>query len=269
MSEDNIVLHAHELESTGRKGRIFGPVDLDVRARQLCMVHGPLGSGKSALLLALTGRFRPLSGSLTIDGIDAIQHPLEAMQMTSVAQLGDYVRPEDRLTLAESVVERCFIDGFPRSQAAERVAAIEETVGFRIEQHVELETLTPIEKAVASVALAMIRPSRVVVIDDADMTVPHSQQSLLFSLLERLTALDDSVIVASVVDADLIPATAVSLSLRSDRPQVVEPLGSEPVPSGLARAELRPITSRGVEADDPSHPAGPTAAPVNNSNQDQ
>ncbi len=242
-----VVLHARSLEATGRKGRVFGPIDLDVNARQLCMVHGPLGSGKSSLLMALTGRFRPMSGTLTIDGIDAIHDAHEAMKYTSVAQLGNYVRPEDRLTLAESITERCFLDDFPRRLAADRVAAIEEAVGFRIEKHVETEQLSPIEKAVASVALAMIRPSKVVVIDDADMTVPHSQQALLFTLLERLTAVDDSVVVASVVDDDLIPPSAVCLSLRSDRPQVVEPLTDADSPT-IAQAHIPALTTRGRAA---------------------
>ncbi len=62
-----------------------------------CMVHGPLGSGKSALLLALTGRFA-LSGLLTIDGVDAIHDRFEAMQMTSMSPNWATIRPEDRLT---------------------------------------------------------------------------------------------------------------------------------------------------------------------------
>ncbi|MFM9755270.1 ATP-binding cassette domain-containing protein, partial [Streptomyces turgidiscabies] len=78
------ILQAGGLLAAGKRGRIFGPVDLTLWPRQVCVVHGPTGSGKSALLLALTGRLREATGSLTIDGIDAMRDPYRAMQLTGV-----------------------------------------------------------------------------------------------------------------------------------------------------------------------------------------
>ncbi|MFS2056442.1 hypothetical protein ACEN8K_47570, partial [Variovorax sp. CT11-76] len=71
---------------------------------------------------------------------------------------------------------------------------IEEIVGFRIDRSCEFEQLEAIERAVASVALAMLRQTKVIVIDDADVMVPHNQQKLLFEIFSRLTELDDSTI---------------------------------------------------------------------------
>lgn len=211
--DDDILVHAADLTAYGSQGTIFGPVDLDLRPRQLGVVRGPKGSGKSALLLALCGRFRGTRGTLTIDGIDALADPYKAIERTSVAQLGDYVQPEDRLTLDESLAERCYLDAVPLHKAESRVRDIEEIVGFRIDRSCELEQLTAIERAVASVALAMLRPTKVIVIDDADVMVPHAQQRLLFDVFSRLTELDDSTIIAATVDDDMTPPGSVEIEL--------------------------------------------------------
>ena len=84
--------------------------------------------------------------------------PYRAIQRTSVARIGDYVVPEDRLTLNESVAERCHLDAANLKKAESRVRQIEEIVGFRIDRSCEFEQLEAIERAVASVALAMLRP---------------------------------------------------------------------------------------------------------------
>ena len=90
------VLYARDLNAQGRKGMIFGPLDMDLAPRQLAVIHGPAGAGKSALLLALCGRFRRTRGTLIIDGIDAMAEPYRAIQRTSVCLL--YTSPSPRDT---------------------------------------------------------------------------------------------------------------------------------------------------------------------------
>ncbi|WCC81091.1 ATP-binding cassette domain-containing protein [Cutibacterium equinum] len=208
-----VVLHARDLTAQGRQGMIFGPLDMDLAPRQLAVIHGPAGAGKSALLLALCGRFRRTRGTLVIDGIDAMAEPYRAIQRTSVARIADYVVPEDRLTLNESVAERCHLDAVNLKTAESRVRQIEEIVGFRIDRSREFEQLEAIERAVASVALAMLRETKVVVIDDADVMVPHNQQRLLFELFSKLTELDASTIIAATVDDDMAPPGSLDVRL--------------------------------------------------------
>ncbi|WP_082034591.1 ATP-binding cassette domain-containing protein [Nigerium massiliense] len=218
------LLRARGLTASTKRGRIFKPVDLDLYPGQLCTISGEQGSGKSSLLLSLAGRFKSATGELIINGIDASAEPYAVIQQTSVARLGDYVQPEDRLTLDESIIERCFIDGYPRAQGEERVRRMEEALGYRVNRAIELEQLQPVERAVISVALAMIRPAAVVIIDDADTMVPHSQQHRLFELLAELARLDDAVVIASVVDNDETLPSSVHLHLESPMPPAGEPL---------------------------------------------
>lgn len=228
----NVVLEANNLEAEGPRGRIFGPLDLTLEERQVCVVHGEQGSGKSSLLLALAARLRAATGSLTIDGIDAIAEPRRAMALTGVARLGDYVAPEDRLTLRESVYERCFLEGISVRDGVARADELERLVGFRLDRATEMADFTPLERTIASVGLVLLRPSKVVVLDDADLLVPHEQQPLMFELLTRMLALDDAVLVAATLDRGTAPAGAVEVTLQSQKKQ-----SFHPIDEGLAIVE--------------------------------
>lgn len=233
----NAVLEAKNLEAEGPRGRIFGPLDLTLDARQICVVHGEQGSGKSSLLLALAARLRAATGSLTIDGIDAIANPRRAMALTGVARLGDYVAPEDRLTLRESMFERCFLEGISIHDGVARADQLERLVGFRLDRTTEMADFTPLERTIASVGLVMLRPSKVVVLDDADVLVPHEQQTLMFELISRMLSLDDAVLIAATLDRGTAPAGAVEVTLPSQKKKSSRSIDEGLAIVGLSKSE--------------------------------
>ena len=246
------ILEAKDLLAASKEGAVFGPLDLTLAPRQICVVHGPKGSGKSALLLALTGRLREATGRLTICGIDAMRDPYAAMQHTAVARLGNYVYTEDRLTLRESIRERCYLDAVPLDDAIKRVEQIRELLGVSIDDSVEVEQLSAMEQAIVSVALVMLRPTSLVVIDDADLLVPHRDQPLLFDIFARLLTLDDAALVASTVDDDTAPDDALVVTLPG-RGRSVEPTLLAPVPAGRRERSARheaPVAEPAPQADE-------------------
>lgn len=246
MTESQALIQARALSATAQQGTIFGPLDLTVEAGDLVIVHGARGSGKSALLLALAGRFRPLSGSLYINGIDAIADPYAAIVHSSVARLGNYVAPEDRLTISESIAERAYLDGISIAAAEDRANDIEQLLGYRVDRNVEIEQLDPLTRVVVSAGLAMLRPTSVVVIDDVDMVVPHSRQFEMFECLARLTELDGCAIITSAIDADTAPAGSIRIRL-----------GHKAVPY-VAAIHDTPVDIETVDAD-PDSPDDPDA----------
>lgn len=63
------VIRARQLQLDGKRGRIYGPVDLDLEPGSLTLITGRAGSGKTSLLLTLVGRMKPNRGSdLTVLG---------------------------------------------------------------------------------------------------------------------------------------------------------------------------------------------------------
>ncbi|WP_313022358.1 ATP-binding cassette domain-containing protein [Mobilicoccus sp.] len=211
---DDPILIARDLMADGSQGRIFGPVDVTLYPEQMCVVAGPAGSGKSSLLLALCGRFRAATGSLELCGIDAAANPYDALMHTSIARLGDYVGPEDRLTLRESILDRAYIDGISPDTALKRADLMAEALGVRVDVKAQLEKMDSLDRAVVAVALAMVRPASVIALDDADLRIRHRDLPRLYSALRRLLAIDGAALVMSVADDDFVPEGSVVLHLE-------------------------------------------------------
>ena len=93
--------------------------------------------------------------------------------------------PEARLTVAESVVERALLDGV-RPAAAERAfAAAEDLLDAHLDRGTVTERLTAYEQTVLAVALALVRPADLVVLDDLDADLDLDDQRRLLDALVR------------------------------------------------------------------------------------
>lgn len=112
-----------------RVGRRFGrrevlrEVDVVLEEGERLALCGPNGSGKTTLLRCVTGTVTPTSGRIAIFG-----HPAgsrEARRLTGVSLSQDrsfYLRLSGR----ENLLFAAGVRGVPRSEAARRVAALEE-----------------------------------------------------------------------------------------------------------------------------------------------
>lgn len=239
---DDPILIARDLMADGSQGRIFGPVDVTLHPEQICVVAGPAGSGKSSLLLGLCGRFKPTTGTLELCGIDAMANPYDALMHTTIARLGDYVGPEDRLTLRESILDRAYIDGISPDTALQRADLMAEALGVRVDAKAELEDMGSLERAVVAVALSMVRPASLIALDDADMRIRHRDLPRLYSALGRLLAIDGAALVMSVTDDDCVPDGSVVVHLDRTIDDPVEPdpdsrTDTEAETAGFAAAE--------------------------------
>lgn len=194
---------------------VFGPVTATLPSGGLVVVHGAAGSGRSSLLLALTGRMRGISGDLTVAGVDAIRHPRRVRPLTSIARLGSFVTLEGELTVAESVTERCLTEAIPVREGMVRLDALAATVGRRPAPSARIGQLPALDAALLAVVLAMLRPARLVVLDDADHDLDTEGQRELLTTLRRLTA-TGTTIVASTCDAAPVPTDTMIITLPQE-----------------------------------------------------
>ncbi|WP_311776822.1 ATP-binding cassette domain-containing protein [Trueperella abortisuis] len=228
-NDDGSVLRATRLAATSVHGPIFGPLDLTLTPGTLCIVHGTSGSGRSALLLALAGRLRRVTGELLVAGYDAAFDTRAVLSLASVGRIGQYAAPDDRLTVGELIGERAVQDGIRLSQAVDRAEEIEDFLGYRIDRGALYEDLPAAEKTMLCAGLAMLRPAAVVVVDEADHDVPAHQVATLFATLQRLATMEDNVVIVSASNANAAPVGAMRVHLAPTKLSRVHKIEEPPV----------------------------------------
>lgn len=229
LNDDGSVLHATRLASSSVHGPIFGPLDLTLAPGTLCLVHGTSGSGRSALLLALAGRLRRVTGELLVAGNNAATDTEAVLSLASVGRIGQYAAPDDRLTVGELIGERAVQDGISLRQAIERAEQIEDFLGYRIDRGALYQDLPAAEKSMLSAALAMLRPAAVVVVDEVDRDVPAHQVGVLLSALQRLATMENNVIIVSASNANAAPVGTIRVHLVPTKLSRVHKIEEPPV----------------------------------------
>ena len=200
-----------------KRGIVFDDVHLDWPASRLVAVTGPAGSGRSSLLLAATGRMRGLTGRLRVAGLDAIAESGKVRALSSVARIADLAQLEGRLTVAESIVERALIDAVRPDDAMRTVAELEDRLDLDLPRDELVEDLPAMEQTAFAAILATARPSRLVVLDDADARIDLADQRRLYELL-RLLADSGPTVAVGVTETAALPADVPRVALSRPAP---------------------------------------------------
>lgn len=206
-----LVVQARGLRVATSRGVVIPGVNVDLRRGALAAVVGTSQTGKSTLLLALTGRMRHLSGVLLVQGHDGLTHPARVRGVTSVARVADLIVPEGRLRVGECLTERLLMDA-AGAQGRERYRYAARLMDLHCSDDTLYRDLSPADRTKVAVALAYVRPAAVLVIDDLDGGATLDEQRTLWSGLRRLSA-GGMVVIASVGERAAIPADAVVIDL--------------------------------------------------------
>lgn len=196
---------ASEFTVRTSRGQVFAPLDLTIDRGEVVAVVGAPDTGKSTLLLALTGRMQGVAGSLEVDGIDAVARSRAVRKNTSVARIADLIVGEPSLSLEDCITERTLADGAPpRSRVANYLHAAQ-LLGLEAPLASLFGDLTPADQTRALVALACILPSPLIVLDDLDDGANLDEQSALWVGLQALAG-DGVSIVASTSERAAVPS---------------------------------------------------------------
>ncbi|MET8574789.1 ATP-binding cassette domain-containing protein [Streptomyces sp. NPDC005012] len=229
---------ARGLGVKGPRGWAFRGVAFEAEPGSLVAVTGPSGSGRTALLLALTGRMRPTEGTAEVAGRVLPKRMAEVRRVTGVANVPGVTDLDPALTVAEHLRERVLVGrryggtaadllrGLlrpPRVRAAAdaaRVRAALEDVGLGLADlpkggRTAVRDLSREQELRLSVALALLgRPDRpaVVAVDDADLGLTASERAAATAMFSALTARGVTVLAACrevLPEADVVVRTDV------------------------------------------------------------
>jgi len=242
--------------------RALDGVDLDVRAGEVHCLLGQNGAGKSTLIRVLTGAHQPDAGTIRING-EAVQltSPTAAIQrgIAAIYQELDLV-PE--LTVAENI----FLGhepsryGFSRTHEVNtRARAILQGLGHaEIPTHRPVGSLPAAGQQVVSMARALSRDARLLVMDEPSAVLDPEEVSNLFTVIRGLT--DRGVAVVYISHRlEEIRQIGDRVTVLKDGATVATGLEARETPT---RELIQLMTGRSIEYVFPPRNEIPSTAPV-------
>jgi ribose transport system ATP-binding protein len=181
--------------------RALDEVDLDVAAGEVHCLLGQNGAGKSTLIKVLAGAYRPDAGEISWAGRPVTfgsPHDADAAGIATIHQELDLV---PGLSVAENVFLGHEPDrfGFSRLRAAEDAArALLTRLGHsEIPPRRELGRLSAAGQQVVSMARALSRDARLIVMDEPSAVLDGDEVDNLFRVVRELTAAGVAVVYIS------------------------------------------------------------------------
>jgi ribose transport system ATP-binding protein len=167
-------------------------VDLDVRAGEVHCVLGQNGAGKSTLIQILSGAYQPDGGELVWQGETVtIPDPVAALDI-GIATMYQELDVVDGLSIAENIFlghELSTAGVLHRGIAAKRTRELLTRLGHGdLNPHTEVETLSAAGKQIVSMARALSRDAKLIIMDEPSAVVVSEEVKNLLRLGEALTA---------------------------------------------------------------------------------
>ncbi|MYW66233.1 ATP-binding cassette domain-containing protein [Streptomyces sp. SID8379] len=189
----------------GPRGWAFRGVDVDAAPGALVAVEGPSGSGRTCLLLALTGRMRPAEGEAHVAGFRLPKQMSAVRRVSALAHVPGVTDPDPALTVAEHLRERALLqrrfDGSWRGllrPRAERAAEAKRRIDVALagagldldalpkRARTAVRDLERVEALRLSLALALIGRPRLIAVDDTDLKLSDSERAQIWGQLRAV-----------------------------------------------------------------------------------
>ncbi|MFF1547370.1 ATP-binding cassette domain-containing protein [Streptomyces sp. NPDC058291] len=259
---DGVGVTADGFGLRGPRGWAFRNVAVAAEPGSLIAIAGPSGSGRTSLLLSLTGRMKATEGTATVGGARLPKQLTAVRRVAALAHVPGVTDLEPALTVGEHLRERALLQRRfggsvrellrPRAdraaEAGRRIDAALDAAGLDREalpkgSRTAVRDLDRVEALRLSVALALVAGPRLLGVDDVDLKLAEAERAEVWALLRSL-AEAGTTILAVCAEA---PEGAVTVAT-----------GAAAVPSGDRRTG--PEDDRPADPED-DHEAGHAAGP--------
>ena len=252
------VLEAAGLGLLSKTGWVFQNIDLTLRPTSVAAIVGPSGTGRSSLLLALSGRLRPTAGTLSVAGHSYRDKPSAIRQLTAVARVGSMTIPEPTLTVSEYVAQRCLLEDVGLPEGRTRFAAASDALQLQLDPTTQVGALSGDKATLLAVAAACVRVSAVIMLDDLDRGVSGATQQLIIDALLRLATTSPTIVVTTTDRIPVMEADVVLDLTPTEGAAVWQFDRNAPLPAVLAGPVIGELTAAPSAADQPPPDEAPT-----------
>lgn len=165
---------------------VISDLNLTVNAAEVAVLIGPNGHGKTTLLRAISGLITPSGGQVLLNGQDVAGQPAERIAVLGLV----HVPQGDGLFAEMTVEENLMMGAFPAASWRDRrneLARIYEqfpVVAGRASQRAR--TLSGGERRLVALGRALMRPSRIILIDEPSLGLAPVAIDAVYEAIGRL-----------------------------------------------------------------------------------
>ncbi|MFE1443152.1 ATP-binding cassette domain-containing protein [Streptomyces sp. NPDC058739] len=202
-----LAVTARDFGLEGPRGWAFRDVTVDAPPGSLIAIEGPSGTGRTCLLLALTGRMKATRGTAAVGDLALPRRMAAVRGVSALAHVPGVTDLDPALTVAEHLHERALLQRRftasvrallrprreRRAEAALRIDTALAAAGLDLAalpkgSRTAVRDLERLEALRLSVALALIGRPRLLGVDDTDLKLSDSERAEVWSLLGSLAA---------------------------------------------------------------------------------
>lgn len=229
-----VAVTAEDLGLKGPRGWAFRGVSVEAEPGSLIAVEGPSGSGRTCLLLALTGRMRATEGTAAVGEARLPKQLAAVRRVSALAHVAGVTDLDPALTVGEHLRERALLQrrfgeslrallrpGSERAAEAElRIDTALAAAGLDREalpkgSRTAVRDLERLEALRLSIALALIGRPGLLGVDDTDLKLSDAERAEVWALL-RSIAEAGTTVVAVCSEA---PEGALTVSTQMSTPE--------------------------------------------------
>lgn len=185
-----------EIQNLSKRFDQFTAVDnlsFTVKEGEVLGFLGPNGAGKSTTMKVITGFLAPSEGTVTIDGFDITESPIEAKSL--IGYLPEGAPSYGDMTTLEFLKFIADVRGFKGEEAAVRVQRALDEVALNNVAHQTIDTLSKGFKRRVGLAQAIMHDPKVLILDEPTDGLDPNQKHHVRELIKNLAK--DKIVVIS------------------------------------------------------------------------
>ncbi|MEU3775268.1 ATP-binding cassette domain-containing protein [Streptomyces sp. NPDC032472] len=204
-SPHGAAVKAEDFGLKGPRGWVFRGVGINAGPGSLIAVEGPSGSGRTCLLLALTGRMKPTEGRAEIAGHRLPKRMAAVRRIAALGPVSGVNDLDQALTVAEQLREGALLQrryegpvrALLRPRAERRTASTDRIDAALAAAGLDLDTLPKgprtsvrdldrLEAVRLSVAIALLGAPRLLALDDLDLKLSDTERADAWAMLRSI-----------------------------------------------------------------------------------
>lgn len=206
-----------EIKNLSKKFDQFTAVDdlsFNVAEGEVLGFLGPNGAGKSTTMKVITGFLAPTSGSVTVDGHNIAQSPIDAKRL--IGYLPEGAPSYADMTTSEFLNFIGKVRGFSGQELQQRVAHVIKEVELESVAQQTIETLSKGFKRRVGLAQAIIHDPKVLILDEPTDGLDPNQKHHVRELIKNL-ARDKIVIISTHILEEVTAVCTRAIIISSGR----------------------------------------------------